>query len=203
MHRRLAQSLGWGGAGLVLAMLAYAYSPSAEGSLGRSVIHCLLIICVAIAGLAGCGLALSARHISRSKRLFVFCVGLGLADIFLIIPILGSARMFERAGVDRQAICRENLATLEGALDRFYIDCGRYPTMDEGIIALELAPAWAPNWTGPYLVDLPKDPWGHDYLYIWPGIRNADYYDLYSSGPDGKPGTDDDLTNWDTRFKGE
>jgi general secretion pathway protein G len=196
MHRRLVQSLGWGVGGMVLAMLAYAFSPAAEASFARSMAHCVLIIAMAIAGLAGCGLALSARRVIRSRRMFISCVVLGAADILLIIPILGGANVFNRPVVDRDDICRTNISTMEEALDRFYMDCGRYPTMDEGLAALELAPAWAPNWNGKYLVDIPKDPWGRNYLYIWPGIRNTEYFDLFSAGADGKPGTSDDIKNW-------
>ncbi|HPU57440.1 MAG TPA: type II secretion system protein GspG, partial [Verrucomicrobiota bacterium] len=51
---------------------------------------------------------------------------------------------------------------------------------------------------GPYLDNdtVPKDPWGNDYIYVYPGRRNANSYDLSSPGPDGRPGTDDDITNW-------
>jgi len=58
-------------------------------------------------------------------------------------------------------------------------------------------PANARAWHGPYLEALPKDPWGHDYLYECPGRHNPDSYDLLSPRPDGLLGTDDDITNWD------
>lgn len=58
-------------------------------------------------------------------------------------------------------------------------------------------PANARSWHGPYLEGLPKDPWGHDYLYECPGRHNPVAYDLLSPGPDGLLGTDDDITNWD------
>jgi hypothetical protein len=41
-----------------------------------------------------------------------------------------------------------------------------------------------------------KDPWGGEYIYRYPGQNNQDGYDLYSYGPDGKLGGDDDITNW-------
>ena len=35
------------------------------------------------------------------------------------------------------------------------------------------------------------------YNYVVPGKHNPTGYDLYSSGPDRTPGTDDDIGNWD------
>ena len=41
------------------------------------------------------------------------------------------------------------------------------------------------------------DPWGHHYVLVTPAKRSKDRYDLYSFGPDGQDGTDDDIGNWD------
>ena len=45
--------------------------------------------------------------------------------------------------------------------------------------------------------NLPIDPWGDQYIYEYPGKHNPKRYDLSSAGPDGKPGTDDDIVNWE------
>jgi general secretion pathway protein G len=57
-------------------------------------------------------------------------------------------------------------------------------------------PGDAKNWNGPYLDDVPKDPWGQPYVYVYPGRHNANGYDLYSIGRDGQDGTADDVGNW-------
>ena len=44
--------------------------------------------------------------------------------------------------------------------------------------------------------DIPLDPWGHSYIYVCPGKHNPSGYDLYSAGPDGREGNEDDITNW-------
>jgi len=44
-----------------------------------------------------------------------------------------------------------------------------------------------------------QDPWTNPYLYSYPGKHNQNSYDLYSVGPDGKEGTDDDIGNWTTK----
>jgi len=38
-----------------------------------------------------------------------------------------------------------------------------------------------------------RDPWENPYNYIQPGLTNTVTFDLYSFGPDGKPGTEDDI----------
>lgn len=38
-----------------------------------------------------------------------------------------------------------------------------------------------------------KDPWGNDYVYRYPGKRNPDSYDLFSTGADHLPDTTDDV----------
>jgi general secretion pathway protein G len=40
--------------------------------------------------------------------------------------------------------------------------------------------------------ELPKDPWGSDYIYRDPGLKNPGGYDLYSAGPDRQGDTSDD-----------
>ena len=50
------------------------------------------------------------------------------------------------------------------------------------------------GWSGPYLTQrvLPKDPWGNPYMYDREGTGRHGFY-LYSWGPDGVEGTDDDI----------
>lgn len=77
---------------------------------------------------------------------------------------------------------------IQGALDLFLIDVGRYPTESEGLAALIQAPAGAAGWSGPYLDDeaVPADPWGAAYLYssTEDGLRVS----VYSFGRDGAEG---------------
>jgi general secretion pathway protein G len=42
----------------------------------------------------------------------------------------------------------------------------------------------------------PLDPWNEAYQYRYPGTKNAESYDLFSSGRDKKPDTEDDIGNW-------
>ncbi len=71
---------------------------------------------------------------------------------------------------------------------------GFYPTTEQGLQALVTQPNTDPKPTRWYQLykELPKDPWGSDYIYRSPGLKNPNGYDLYSAGPDRKPDTTDD-----------
>ncbi len=45
-----------------------------------------------------------------------------------------------------------------------------------------------------YMPKKQKDPWNHDFILRCPGTVNVDGIDVVSVGPDGKEGTDDDIT---------
>lgn len=85
--------------------------------------------------------------------------------------------------------------TLKASLFRYRIDNGRYPNTEEGLQALMSAPGGATNWKGPYMESIPKDPWGAEYQYRFPGKNNPDGYDVFSFGNDGVE-SGDDIGNW-------
>ncbi len=94
------------------------------------------------------------------------------------------------------------IASFKTALEAFEIDCGRLPTTAEGFGALLVRPPDIEEgqWRGPYVDSIPKDMWGHDFVYRCPGIHNTNGFDIHSCGPDGvsKSGGDDadDINNW-------
>lgn len=85
---------------------------------------------------------------------------------------------------------------IQGALDLFLIDVGRYPTETEGLAALITAPSGAAGWAGPYLDDeaMPTDPWGNAYYYASTedGLR-VRVYSLGRDGTEGGTGEDADI----------
>ncbi len=86
--------------------------------------------------------------------------------------------------------------TLEAPLLKYKLDTGNYPTSEQGLQALVTPPAGtAGRWKGPYLRELPRDPWGNPYQYRFPGQHNPGGYDIWSFGPDGVEGNDD-IGNW-------
>jgi general secretion pathway protein G len=81
---------------------------------------------------------------------------------------------------------RPKMATLESAIDAFYLNTGQYPkTLDELLIC---PVGFEHVWAGPYLKKSSLyDEWGNMYIYD-PNIRNYTSYNLISYGADGKPG---------------
>ena len=76
---------------------------------------------------------------------------------------------------------------------------GNYPSTEEGLQALIKAPAGkSGRWQGPYIKDSDGllDPWGNPYQYRYPGVKNKNGYDIWSMGPKGQSGDDDDIGNW-------
>jgi len=123
-----------------------------------------------------------------------------LVEILLVVVIIGilAALVIPRiAGSSERA--RVTAATtdinggIKSALGTYEVDMGAYPKSLQDLIS---APGDARNWHGPYLDSLPQDPWGHAYVYTFPGRHLAGSYDLLSTGPDGKAGTDDDIVSW-------
>lgn len=74
---------------------------------------------------------------------------------------------------------------------------GFFPNTKQGLQALVTRPTTNPkpsHWLK-LLNSAPIDPWGKPYIYLQPGVKHPDSYDLYSAGPDQKPNTADDIGN--------
>ncbi len=95
-------------------------------------------------------------------------------------------------------IAKIQLKELEGALQLYSYDVGKYPSTQEGLLSLIRDLHTSKRWRGPYLQhEIPIDPWGRPYIYRCPGAHGD--FDLFSYGADGVPGgTGDgaDITNW-------
>lgn len=129
--------------------------------------------------------------------------GFTLIELLLVLVILGILagivvpKFAGRTEQARNTAAVSQIATLSTALDSYEIDNGSYPRGKSGLLDLVTMPRDAAKWRGPYMKDaIPKDPWGNDYVYECPGKHNPTGYDLYSMGPDGRAGTEDDVTNW-------
>jgi len=143
-----------------------------------------------------------ARNLRAQSRRGGFTL-IELLLVLVILAVLAAVvvpKFTRRSEQARVTAARTDIANLEVALDMFEIDTGRYPTSQEGMEALVSVPGNAPDWHGPYIKrGVPNDPWGNPYVYRYPGQQNTDGYDLYSYGPDGQEGTDDDIDNWSPR----
>jgi len=131
--------------------------------------------------------------------------GFTLIELMIVMVIIGllaalvGPRLIGKVGKSKVKAAKAQIEMLSTALDSFKLDTGRYPTTEEGLKALVENPG-IPGWDGPYLKKkkVPKDPWGHDYIYRCPGEH--DTYDLLSYGADGQPGGEGenaDIVSWE------
>lgn len=133
--------------------------------------------------------------------------GFTLIEILVVVVILAilvglvAPRIMERPDEARVVAARSDVRAILTALKLYRLDNGSYPTTDQGLSALVQKPQvgnMPPNWKpGGYLDRLPKDPWGHDYHYLNPGIHGE--VDVFSYGSDGAPGGDgisSDIGSW-------
>ncbi len=132
--------------------------------------------------------------------------GFTLIELLVVLAILGllaslvGPRVMKYFGGAKSDSARLQIENLASTLDMYRLEVGRYPTNEEGLVALVEAPASAERWNGPYLKkkQVPRDPWGYEFHYRNPGEHGD--FDLYTLGADNKEGGEDedrDIGNWE------
>lgn len=125
-----------------------------------------------------------------------FSRGFTLIEIMVVLIIIAIMASFivpsviNRPDEARITKVKNDIMVLEGALDLFRLDNGRYPSNTEGLNVLI-------SNEKSYLKRLPLDPWGSSYQYSNPGIYSL--IDIYSFGADQKLGGEklnEDIGNW-------
>ena len=123
--------------------------------------------------------------------------------VLVILAVLAAVvvpKFTHRSEEAKIAAAKADIAAFDVALDAYEIDNSRFPSSEEGLNAMVQAPSSATAWKGPYIKRaVTNDPWGHPYVYRAPGQHNPTGYDLSSSGPDGREGSEDDIDNWSKR----
>lgn len=139
--------------------------------------------------------------------------GFTLIELLVVIVILSilatfvGSKIMSKPEEARRTQAKIQIEALENALKMYKLDSGEFPSTEQGLKALVEKPAVGNvprSWReGGYLDKnkVPKDPWKNEFVYLSPGIRNPDGFDLFSYGADGKAGgegNDADIGNWDT-----
>jgi len=138
------------------------------------------------------------KHLAKAQS------GFTLIEVMVVLLIIGIMASFvapqilgnqEEAQLKKAAV---DIQQLESALEMYKLKNNTFPTTEQGLDALVNAPTIDPlprNYpTDGFIKRLPEDPWGNPYQLLSPGELST--IDLFSNGPDGQPGTDDDIGNW-------
>lgn len=136
-------------------------------------------------------------RISKNKgftllEVMVVIVILGILASFVVPNLIGN---LDKANLQKAV---QDISALETQLKMYKLDNYQYPTTEQGLEALVEATTIEPEPRrfpeGGYIDRLPEDPWGNDYQLLNPGENGI--FDVFSPGPDGEVGTEDDIGNW-------
>ena len=139
------------------------------------------------------------RTSNRARRHgFTFIELLVVIAILAILSGAVALNLAGRAGEARIARAKLDLQQLQTALDTYRTDQGRYPSQEQGLLALLEKPTREPipprYPSEPYLKSEPVDPWGAPYVYLVPG-RKGEHYEIISYGSDSEPGGEGDAAD--------
>jgi general secretion pathway protein G len=126
-----------------------------------------------------------------------------LIELLAVIAILGLIAAFAVPQVlkwvsgARSDSARIQIEALGASIDLYRLEVGSFPPTLEALVE---KPPGTDRWDGPYLKKkvIPKDPWGHSYVYRYPGKNGS--YDLMSLGADnseGGEGEQKDIVSWE------
>lgn len=138
-------------------------------------------------------------HRSRCAR------GFTLMEMMLVLFIIalilgGGVMMMQNVGLDAEiSKAQSDIRTWETNLIRYKTKALALPTQAQGLESMVTKPTVEPiprNWTPMAKTEALLDPWQRKYQYRNPGKKNPASYDVFSFGPDGQDGTEDDIGNW-------
>ncbi len=137
---------------------------------------------------------------SRKRKGFTLIELIVVIFILSLLAVFVAPKMFRQLGQARKDLVIPRMKLVEDAIERFAINCGRYPDSSEGLGALLAAPdGLEEKWRGPYLKRKQLlDPWGNPFVYEAAGEVGSGSYVLVSYGADGEPGGEgdnEDITN--------
>ena len=128
--------------------------------------------------------------------------GFSFLEIMMVVAIIGimlafvGPRLVGRTQKAKITAARQQIEAFKTALSSYEMQVGTFPSSEQGLESLVRRPSDVSelDWEK-FMDEIPDDPWHNKYIYKFPGDHNTDY-DLYSMGPNGKEGDEDDITNF-------
>jgi general secretion pathway protein G len=139
------------------------------------------------------------RNRKRAQAGVTLIEMLVVMTIIALFAALVAPAMLKHGDAARVTQARAQIQNFMTALGSYKLDTGTYPSNEQGLKALRERPQDVNQWAGPYMPqEIPHDPWGHEYVYKYPG-EHGDDPDLVCLGADGAPGGDGlnaDIVSW-------
>ena len=140
-----------------------------------------------------------ARRRNRGQAGITLIEMLVVMTIIALFVALVAPNVLKHGDTARVTAARAQIQSFQTALGSYKLDTGIFPTQEQGLQALRAKPAEVTQWNGPYMPkDIPNDPWGHPYVYKYPG-DHGDEPDITCYGADGQAGGDGlnaDIVSW-------
>jgi len=129
--------------------------------------------------------------------------GMTLIEIMIVLAIVGGLvavlagnvfSQFEKSKVNTVKI---QFGELTKSLQQYNLDCGSFPSTDEGLQALTSSSASCTNWgPSPYASEsLIKDPWNNEIIYEKNSSSSFTLFSMGADGMEGGEGIDADITS--------
>jgi general secretion pathway protein G len=133
-------------------------------------------------------------RLKRKQQGFTLLEIMIVVGIIVILLGLAISKLGNPTGFAKQTAVRADVQAIGTQLQLYESMNGFFPATGQGLQALVTQASTDPRPTRWYqfFKQVPKDPWGSDYIYRCPGQKNPGGYDLYSAGPDRQPDTADD-----------
>ena len=130
--------------------------------------------------------------------------GFTLVELLVVLVILGllaglvGPQVVKHVGASKSRTAYLQIEELGMALETYRLDMDVYPPAERGLAALVQKPPGAEKWNGPYLRKpfVPKDPWGREYRYRYPGSTDHSTLQPRLRDADGGEGENADVQNW-------
>jgi general secretion pathway protein G len=138
------------------------------------------------------------RRRAAARRGFTLMEVLLVLIILVVIGSIVAPQIFGARDVANINAAKTQTGFIQDAARRYWMDMSKYPATLDELVSKPSDATQAEKWHGPYLDGaLKPDPWENEYQFANPGKHNPDSIDVWSYGPDGQDGTDDDIGNWD------
>ena len=106
----------------------------------------------------------------KTNPAFTFVETLAVLAITAVLTAGCTISIAKLVADAKKTSAKNQIEQYSAALQAYFIDCGRFPTTEQGLAALWEKPVLYPvpqNWDGPYVERRPgKDPWGTDFEYL-------------------------------------